>query len=125
MKFNFQKNIMHAGGLAVGALGVKITDKMLGNLSPTVRGLAQIGVGLVAPVVLKAKAGSFVESVGDGMVAVGAYKMLEKIPALAGITDMDESIGETGYVIDEGTDISGVDDLDESISGIGQDDLDD
>jgi len=118
MKFNFTKSLTHAGGLAVGALGVKLTDKVLANLNPTVRGLGQIGLGLVGPVVLKARPGSFIESVGDGMVAVGAYKMLDKIPALAGISDMNESIGETGYVIDEGTELSGIDELNESISGL-------
>jgi hypothetical protein len=124
MKFNFTKNLTHAGGLAVGALGVKLTDKVFSNLNPDVRGLAQIGLGLAGPILLKSKPGSFVESVGDGMVAVGAYKMLEKIPALAGINDMSESIGEAGYVIDQGTELSGVDDLDESIAGLGQDELD-
>jgi len=118
MKFNFTKNLTHAGGLAVGALGVKLTDKVFANLNPNIRGLGQIGLGLVGPVLLKAKAGSFIESIGDGMVAVGAFKMLDKIPALAGIDDMGESIGETGYVIDEGTELSGLDDLDQSISGL-------
>jgi hypothetical protein len=116
MKFNFQKSLNNAGGLAVGALGVKLTDKFLANLNPTVRGVGQIGLGIVGPVLLKSKPGSFVESVCDGMVAVGAYKMLENIPFLAGI---GESIGDEGYVIDQGTTLSGIDQLNQTIAGVG------
>jgi hypothetical protein len=126
MKFNFTKELTAVGGLAVGALGVKLTDKVFASLNPTVRNVAQIGLGLVAPVLLKQKPGSIIESIGDGMVAVGAYKMLDMIPALSGIDDMDESVGDTGYVIDEGTDLSGIDDPNQSIAGLGgSDELDD
>jgi len=116
MKFNFQKSLSTAGGLSAGALGVKLTDKMLANLNPTVRAVGQIGLGLVAPVFLKSKPGSFVESVCDGMVAVGAYKMLENIPFLSGIAG---NVGDTGYVIVQGSDLSGIDQLNQSIAGVG------
>ena len=124
MKFNFTKSLTRGAGLAGGALGVKLTDKVFANLNENVRTLGQIGIGIVAPALLKAKPGSVIESLGDGMVAVGAYKMLAKVPALSGINDLDESIGAAGYVIDEESDISGVDDLNESIGELTEDDLD-
>jgi hypothetical protein len=122
MKFNFQKQLTHVGGLAAGGVVVKLTDKMLSNLNPTIRAAAQIGLGIVGPSLMKAKPNSIIESIGDGMAAVGVYKMLENIPGLAGVADLDSSIGETGYVTDDlsgfDEEISGVDDLSDSIGNL-------
>lgn len=130
MAINFKKalNFQKEAGLVGGALGVRLTDKMLTKLNDRVRTLGQIGVGILLPPLLKAKPNSMVEKVGDGMKAVAYYKLLGNVPALTGVDDLDESIaGDGGYIVDDEYDneLSGLDDLDESIGNLSEEDMGD
>lgn len=133
-KFNFNKLGGKAAGLAVGAAAVKMTDKIAANLNPNIKTFGQLAIGLVGPGLMKAKPGSIIECAGDGMAAVATYKLLDRVPGLSGIDDLDESIGAGGYVVDHGVmgevdddddlDIGNIEDLDESIGEVDEDDLD-
>lgn len=130
IKLNLKNKLPHKTGLAVGGVGCRFIDKVAPNLNPTIKNVGQMALGIILPPVMKQKENSMLTGVGDALIAVGAYKLGEKIPGLAGVDDIDGSIGETGYVIDEdynmnGTDeISGVDDLNDSIGELTDEDLD-
>ena len=129
VKFNFQKTLVKAGGLGGGAVVIRLTDKFLTKLNPNIRNIGQLALGILGPPLINAKPNSTIEQVGDGMASVAAYKLLGRIKGLSGIGDfdeMDESIGERGFVLDDEFDeenLTGLDDEDQSIGNL-EDEID-
>jgi hypothetical protein len=119
-KLNYSKLAMKAGGIAGGVIVAELVDsKLLGNkVSPLLKSLGKIGIGLIVPELMKGKSKEFVTHVGDGFIAAGTRQLVTV--AVPGIFDVPpaeppvEGIGEdTAYVTDEvADDVSGLENAD-------------
>lgn len=73
-------------GLGVGAIAARelntILVKQFPTLSPEIVGLAQIGIGVVLPMVVKSKLGT---DIGNGMVAFGVQVEAVNLGLISGI----------------------------------------
>jgi hypothetical protein len=76
-----------AGGLVVGAVAARELNTLLSGfvtLSPMVSGLLQMGVGVMLPKFAK---GSFMQNVGDGMIANGGMVVIVSTKLISGASD--------------------------------------
>jgi hypothetical protein len=121
-KFNFKKAAMRTVGIAAGTVAAKAVNVPLKNLNPKLRAGGKVAAGLFLPAFAKS---SFVQDMGDGMVAVGVQELMaEFVPALAGIGDVvagdvvagdadyqDNDYSQMGALEADFTPISGGDDM--------------
>jgi hypothetical protein len=116
-KFNFKKAAMRTVGIAAGTVAAKAVNVPLKNLNPKLRAGGKVAAGLFLPAFAKS---SFVQDMGDGMVAVGVQELMaEFVPALGGIGDVvagdadyqDNDYSQMGALEADFTPISGGDDM--------------
>lgn len=117
-KINFGDIAVKTAGAAAGGAGVLLVNKFLPNLSPLIRGGAQIALGAALTELAPSKGSkpSFLASVGEGMIGAAVVKTAENLfPAFASVSGVDDimnGIGE-GIVVDAdySDDVSGVDNV--------------
>jgi hypothetical protein len=114
-KLDFKKIGVKALGLGGGAIVASLGNKIAPNLNPMIRGAAKIAVGALLPTLMPRQ--EIIEHLGDGIMTMGAAELIGKVvPGLSGLGDMDESIGDGGYITDYQYDMGAVTD-DSAMSG--------
>ena len=77
-KVNIKGSLTKAAVVGAGAVGGAYLNKIafVGNLSAPIRGGLKVGLGaLVLPMLAKGKSGGIMDSVGDGLIAIGVLEL--------------------------------------------------
>ena len=121
-KINFKEMATRLAGNSVGAVGGRVlSKKVLGNLSPTVKGLAMIALGSFGPAFAGKSGKGFIGDVGAGLTAAGAIELGEAFmptlfepsaPPVAGIGDEatwaeDNFENVAGFELENGGGVAG------------------
>lgn len=89
-----KENLTTVGGLGLGATAAKVLEKKVINkalpesmagYSDIISGVAPILAGLFLPTLVKGNLG---RGIGDGMIAAGSAKLVEKLLTTAGAGDL-------------------------------------
>lgn len=108
-----------AGMVAAGGVGAGfLNDKVMPNMNPKLKAGATVALGAVLPMVAPKTA--MLENIGDGMIAVGADRLVQSFmnpapPPVEGLGAADDIFDD---LVDEEALVEGVDDV---LEGIGED----
>ena len=105
-KFNLTTKVTKAAGLVAGGVATRYVSQIPGvsSLDPTLQAAVKLGIGIVAPEFLpaKAKKSDLVNAVFDGMVTVGGIELAGTfIPGVAGINGINGGMLIAGEGIDD------------------------
>ncbi len=119
-KFDFKKIGMRIGGVAAGAVGGELLNKIafVGNLKPALRGGIKIIAGAVLPEFMPKQV--MLGHIGDGLIAAGAIDTYNGLtsPPVEGLEGIGDQFDDK-FVVDNDYDLSGIEDYD-PINGIDQ-----
>jgi len=99
-KLNFKSNgiVPKVGGAVVGGVLAKVVDKTLFSATTTalVKGGSKLAAGIVLPMFMK---NAWVDGVGAGLIALGAYQLGEQyIPGMSGLDNIISGGSASPYI---------------------------
>ena len=97
---------MKAVGVGGGAVAGELSNNLLKDMNPMLRGGLKIAVGAIIPEFIPIKDKSLVENIGSGIIASGAIDISKNLinptdPPVTGVDELDQFADDDSFIVDD------------------------